>query len=471
MSNWKSFHYVCYAAVALLVFEPSYIHPDEHFQSLEVLYRDLYGASTNVPWEFGEVPSRSAAVLWACYGPLLKLLKWAGVHPLGVLYLLRLQLAITYIFVLHFSTRILSGSRQSSAKALFLVLGSYVTWTYQSHTFSNSIETQLVLIVLSLLKLIELGNSSDLALCSLVSALTAFGIFNRVTFPAFIALPGLPLLTHFIRYPKSAIVSIVSFGLTCYLLVLADTRLFQSKEYVITPLNNLLYNSSYENLAQHGIHPRYTHVLVNLPQLLGPLILLLPGLSRSITTYSLVSALLFLSVIPHQELRFLTPIIPLFSISVKLDSKYIGIIIKLWIAFNMVMGVVIGVLHQRGVLVVLDHLRETKFDGVQFWWKTYSPPGWILNSPTIQYNKGKENALYDLMGMGIKELSEKISGFNNSILITSRSSSPLIKQLNGTNNLTFTKNWHYNFHLDLDHIDFSDLTTLQPGIDIYNIIN
>ena len=39
--------------------------------------------------------------------------------------------------------------------------------------------------------------------------------------------------------------------------------------YIITPLNNLLYNSSYDNLAQHGIHPYYTHILINLPQILG----------------------------------------------------------------------------------------------------------------------------------------------------------------------------------------------------------
>lgn len=40
---------------------------------------------------------------------------------------------------------------------------------------------------------------------------------------------------------------------------------------VVTPLNNLLYNLDVDNLAQHGIHPRYTHFAVNLPLLFGPL--------------------------------------------------------------------------------------------------------------------------------------------------------------------------------------------------------
>lgn len=37
MVNWKAVHYVSYLAVLFFALEPSYIHPDEHFQSLEVL--------------------------------------------------------------------------------------------------------------------------------------------------------------------------------------------------------------------------------------------------------------------------------------------------------------------------------------------------------------------------------------------------------------------------------------------------
>lgn len=45
-------------------------------------------------------------------------------------------------------------------------------------------------------------------------------------------------------------------------------------EIVITPINNLLYNLNVDNLAQHGIHPRYTHFAINLPLLYGPLAIL-----------------------------------------------------------------------------------------------------------------------------------------------------------------------------------------------------
>lgn len=58
-------------------------------------------------------------------------------------------------------------------------------------------------------------------------------------------------------------------------------------DIVITPLNNLLYNLNVDNLAQHGLHPRYTHFVINLPLLFGPLalfaLLYLPSAFEKIT--------------------------------------------------------------------------------------------------------------------------------------------------------------------------------------------
>jgi phosphatidylinositol glycan class Z len=45
-----------------------------------------------------------------------------------------------------------------------------------------------------------------------------------------------------------------------------------SGHFVLTPLNNILYNMDVENLKQHGLHPRYLHLLVNAPMLYGPLV-------------------------------------------------------------------------------------------------------------------------------------------------------------------------------------------------------
>ena len=41
--------------------------------------------------------------------------------------------------------------------------------------------------------------------------------------------------------------------------------------WIVTPLNSILYNMNPEHLALHGIHPRWLHAVVNLPMLFGPL--------------------------------------------------------------------------------------------------------------------------------------------------------------------------------------------------------
>lgn len=52
--------------------------------------------------------------------------------------------------------------------------------------------------------------------------------------------------------------------------ILRDKNISQGR-LVLTPLNNILYNANVENLKQHGLHPRYLHLLVHYPMLYGPL--------------------------------------------------------------------------------------------------------------------------------------------------------------------------------------------------------
>ena len=120
------------------------------------------------------------------------------------------------------------------------------------------------------------------------------------------------------------------------------TRLWPPR-LIITPLNLLLFNLSTKNLAQHGIHPRYLHVLVNWPMLFG-VGLYAVGESiavvlraevekekgrepfmriresrfpcdraalRSVAVYlsAFIVPTLLLSIQPHQEPRFLLPLI------------------------------------------------------------------------------------------------------------------------------------------------------------------
>lgn len=102
--------------------------------------------------------------------------------------------------------------------AIKLVASSYVTWTFQTHTFSNSVETLVVLWCLVLMQRMAGPQSApsspvdekpgpslssdavprQLYITSglLLGFLGVFGFFNRITFPAFLLIPGTQLLPH-----------------------------------------------------------------------------------------------------------------------------------------------------------------------------------------------------------------------------------------------------------------------------------
>ncbi|KAG2206288.1 hypothetical protein INT47_007302 [Mucor saturninus] len=143
-------------------------------------------------------------------------------------------------------------------------------------------------------------------------------------------------------------------------------------EIVITPINNLLYNINTDNLAQHGIHPRYTHFAINLPLLYGPLAILglfhIPSVFAKIRTdenihlfYVFVgvvsSGLIGLSIMPHQEARFLCPLlVPLVLIFAWKQSRLTRSFWVTWFLFNVITTYVFGVIHQGGLIPAMDLL-------------------------------------------------------------------------------------------------------------------
>lgn len=89
------------------------------------------------------------------------------------------------------------GSAQRVRVARFLLTSSYAFLVYQSHTFSNSIETILVIQTLVLCKKLSRWPSLRTpARWGLLGVLVAYGIFNRPTFPFWILVPLFSLLFH-----------------------------------------------------------------------------------------------------------------------------------------------------------------------------------------------------------------------------------------------------------------------------------
>ena len=172
----------------------------------------------------------------------------------------------------------------------------------------------------------------------------------------------------------------------------------------VTPWNALLYNSQVENLKKHGLHPRWTHALVNMMLLFGPLAVMVyvmlgrrfwslvsrltmesqcndeTSLTRIRCTclWTVVSGICFLSLAPHQEPRFLLPLlVPLAILSEQYcNSAWFQTI---WTIFNVVLLLLFGVLHQGGVIPSLASVpdiisTQTDLPQAVFYYHTYMPP-------------------------------------------------------------------------------------------------
>jgi phosphatidylinositol glycan class Z len=151
------------------------------------------------------------------------LLKWlwigngkdGDIPPIAVFWTLRvLMFALSFVLE-DWAIHELIPSPRHRRVAILLVASSYVTWTFQTHTFSNSIETLAVAWSLVLIQRIaaskvvsfslgrergaNLRQSSSIFASAILAFVVVFGIFNRITFPAFLLIPGLRLLPHFVK--------------------------------------------------------------------------------------------------------------------------------------------------------------------------------------------------------------------------------------------------------------------------------
>lgn len=242
---------------------------------------------------------------------------------------------------------------------------------------------------------------------------------------------------------------------------------------VITPLNNFKYNSATENLAQHGLHPWYQHLLANLPLLLGPAAgLLIFKPACSLRLYSAISGLVVLSAFQHQEARFLLPTVPLFlsSIHMPRNQTLFRLWTSTWIIFNLFLGLMMGIYHQGGVVPGQVFLSQQPDATQAIWWKTYTPPVWLLN--------GKNEVLEtrDVMGLKGDLLLEQLYQLATCDTPADRRNQEYLKEKNGTylmapasatwldsylpnkglEGLRFREVWRYRQHLNLDDMDFGD---------------
>jgi hypothetical protein len=111
----------------------------------------VFGYPVHETWEFTAAdPIRSTFPLWLAYGWPMYILRWLwegfglDVSPSVVYWTLRVLMLALSVVMEDWAIHELVESPRARRVAVSLVASSYVTWTFQTHTFSNSIETLLV---------------------------------------------------------------------------------------------------------------------------------------------------------------------------------------------------------------------------------------------------------------------------------------------------------------------------------------
>ncbi|KAJ8613889.1 hypothetical protein CTAYLR_008671 [Chrysophaeum taylorii] len=281
-------------ALLVALIAPGYVHPDEFFQSVEIAGRDLLGHG-GLAWEWGG-PSPDPS--WRSYVPCRSISFAVVSAHLPIYFFSKNPLAAPRVWVVLVSIandafvlgRVWKECGVDVDAARLSYRLSWTSWILLARPLSNAYEAM----ALPLAFLIRHRPVAFGALAALVT-------FWRFSFLFF----AFPLA---IRQPP---VSALSFALTAGALVALDSWYFGA--LAITPLNNLLFNSSSERLRVFGLHPRPTH-LFNALFLFGPSAVNLfkrsghPNLD--LLRACALSGFVALSASRHQEPRFLLAMAP-----------------------------------------------------------------------------------------------------------------------------------------------------------------
>lgn len=492
----------------ILAVQPSYIHPDEFFQSFQILYHD------NLPWEVKDKENinRSIVPLLITHYPVIWIGTKIGLNYFQIYLLVRIQLTIISWIVTDWCLYRLAPMKHERIKATLFTMTSYLTLVHQTHTFSNSTETCFLLPTLFIINDIRSylernvpGQKYSTLKLAILGILISLGIFNRITFPAWIILPSFYLFKFFLKYPFMSLIPILVCLFMSSLFILIDTAYYQSSpKYTIAPLNNLMYNLSTDNLSLHGIHSRYTHILINYPQMVGPLLFLIFPFTMTYTRTTIFLAVLsgfvILSAFPHQELRFLLPAVPLLSTLISFSNptfsvlkRYFKIAFTLWLVFTSIMSVFYGFFHQVGVVPAIAEINQNVLPAsttstTLLFWRTYPPPTWMIEKKffsdpsyiskqddgTVPLDTPQcdQNYVIDLMGSSLETLHEvrekfRLSCTNNQLFLVT----PANAILNIEPSLYDTI-WTTFWHLDMDHFEYDlhGLSTFTPGLSVCRLL-
>lgn len=483
---------------AILLYSQSNLHPDEHFQSTEIGIQDIFdfkdktrtwewlvkdSYQENNRFEVGVGPYRSIIPVYILIHFPLFILKsissfFSSYQTLPSTFQLILAPRISLFFLsfiidylLLFQTS--SSNHQIIRTIYFSFSTSPSTLVFLTRPFINSFETILFTLVFFLTISIynhfpfDLNSYRYFIKLSIWTILINFSIWSRFSFLLF-SFPLISLITYESIIKSKSIISFLT--LTFFTLVTIFYACWIDSNYFnywpsIPPLNLFLYNLNLNNLSLHGLHSKWLHLFVNGPLLFGPSLWCITfwgifniskfqkNLYFLLSVSVIISGLGLLSIQPHQEPRFLLPLlIPICMIAshtlLTLRPTSRRLFWRLHFLHSILGTIFYGSLHQSGVIPTLSHLRESnQFNDIKsiITWKTFDfPRTLLLQTPTSDLN------LINLRGL------DEISMLNKVCKELKVQKGILVFPLNAfkTFEVLDLAVWYsYGFHLDMDRID------------------
>ena len=247
----------------------------------------------------------------------------------------------------------------------------------------------------------------------------------------------------------------VGFGMASVVNILVDTRhvrkanggsLYTISVPTIAPLNNLIYNVDTQNLARHGLHPGYLHALVNMQVLFGPLWVLgfrklrLDNGLRLLCGATIITAVAVLSAIPHQEMRFLVPLVLPISLIYGRLFEHSYKMRLCWVIGNLLVTVFFGFVHQAGVVpLTLAHAVDPARTACVYAYETYMVPQFLfgLNEVPVKVHNLKEYAQ--------EERISKLLSCEESVLFLPATALPDVDQLVNIGEFSRVRSWWPHF--------------------------
>ncbi|WAQ88437.1 hypothetical protein PtA15_9A564 [Puccinia triticina] len=351
---------------------------------------------------------------------------------------------------------------------------------FMCRTFSNSLESLLFTSVFLLsLSISDPRNRASLTSVIAWALLNVFTVWVRVSYVCF-AFPVVLMVgyTRLFRSPALFFTAGATALLGMMILILFDCLYF-GRWPTVTPISLLLYNLDKRNLAQHGTHPRYLHLLVNGPIMFGPALwftawcqiwtrLKLSPTIVKLSIASLISGTFLLSIQPHQEARFLLPLVfPLTilcsqSVTNSRSSKFGRVFWFAHLLHSVITVILFGYLHQGGLQSALRVLPANT--RILMSYKTFDIPSSLITSAQLSEVKNLRGATEETLA---KTLCDIFSSDKEQQIVLLAPRWALSPRLKDRFKLLFSSTIP---HLDLDRLDeIFNAGPSRSGLGLYEI--